>query len=61
MSGYEPDAGLNMPAGCFDVPDPFRVCEECRWSYMDEDGALICTFHGERVFEDWCCKYWRQG
>ena len=42
---YEPAAGFNMPAGCFDVPDvpEPRECGECEhFKEISDNGCGVC-------------------
>ena len=44
MSDYEPGAGVNLPAGCFDVPDTSMgdTCGECRHAVQFGDSHIVC-------------------
>ncbi len=55
---YEPAAGFNMPAGCFDVPD-VPVCRECgeceHFKGISDNGCGVCA---QRLWEFMGSEYY---
>ncbi|MBM6756742.1 hypothetical protein H6A18_09530 [Collinsella tanakaei] len=52
MSDYEPGAGANLPAGCYDVPDASMgdTCGECARALWLSDGSVVCGAELEERF-----------
>lgn len=45
MTDYEPGAGQNLPAGCYDVPDTSMgdTCGECAYAVYFGDSHVACS------------------